>query len=174
MPLLQEALELGEAQEATTEQVEYCHAFLALACVRTGNYEEAVRHYSAASRYDPDDLTYQIGYAEAYLRLGRAVDAERCYRKVLDVAPANVEARIGLAEALTAQGDTGQPQHYESAEREFARAIDLAESTAAPEPERREGSTALNRLQLRHASVRAWLCAREALRGRGRARTLRR
>jgi len=147
-PLLREVIELGDMQQATSTEIEYSRAFLGLVNARTGHYDRAVREFSAALGHEPDDLNYQIGCAEAYLRMGRSAEAERDYRRILEAAPCNVEARIGLAEALTAQGDNGQPGRYELAERQFAQAIELAVSTASPEPRRREGSTALNRRQL--------------------------
>jgi hypothetical protein len=75
--------------------------------------------------------------------MGQPDIAVRHYQRVLHVAGDNVEARIGLAEALTALGDRGEPDRYEHAEREFARGIALAYRAGVPQLDERTGSNPL-------------------------------
>jgi tetratricopeptide (TPR) repeat protein len=75
----------------------------ALAAFKAGEWKkvfETVKAVPAASDEQPRAL-YLAG--EAYLIVGQPVDAESCFRRVLEKRPAAVPAQTGLGRALTAQ-----------------------------------------------------------------------
>src|SRR5205823_9565892 len=72
-PLLYEAIELDP-------ELELAHATLAFADLRTADNRDAVRAFSEALRRDPDNLEFQIGLSESYLRIEQLDEAERGYR----------------------------------------------------------------------------------------------
>jgi tetratricopeptide (TPR) repeat protein len=147
-PFLLEAVQVGQEQRVASTHLELAHAYLGVTYSRSGEYAKAAREFDEALRSDPDNLAYRISRAEAYLRMGRPDVAEGGYRSVLEIGPGNVEGRIGLAEALAAQGGAGESGKYDLAEPEYQAAIDLAIKSCAPDPRLREGSTTLNRRKL--------------------------
>jgi cytochrome c-type biogenesis protein CcmH len=61
----------------------------------------------------PDDLRGWVAVAPVYMQTGRFAEAERAYRRVIELAGASAEAETDLAEALMMQQDgvlAGEPQ----------------------------------------------------------------
>ncbi|KAL5520046.1 hypothetical protein ACEPAG_1706 [Sanghuangporus baumii] len=69
------------------------------AAFRAESYPEAVGHYTEAILADGTDPTYPLNRAAAYLRLGKAVDAERDCSTVLRLSPGHVKALYRRAQA---------------------------------------------------------------------------
>jgi superkiller protein 3 len=84
-----------------------------------GDLQSAIRFYTTAINGEPTlyQAYYQRGVALA--ALGRATDAEKDFRQVLELQPGFARAHRGLGQALLDQGKTGD------AERELARAIEI-------------------------------------------------
>ena len=87
----------------------------ALVLERQGDYDAALTSYRLALRDKPDDHRVLMNMAIAYSRLARLGEAERCYRRVLEVKPEHPGAHYGLAFLLQKRGDRmGAEQHLES------------------------------------------------------------
>ena len=78
----------------------------AQACKQKGNeafgkkqYAEAVGHYSAAMWADPNEPTYPLNRALAYIKLGKFIDAEQDCSTALEISPGNVKALYRRATA---------------------------------------------------------------------------
>ncbi|KAL5524588.1 hypothetical protein ACEPAF_9728 [Sanghuangporus sanghuang] len=69
------------------------------AAFRAENYPEAVGHYTEAILANGTDPTYPLNRAAAYLRLGKAVDAERDCSTALRLSPGHVKALYRRAQA---------------------------------------------------------------------------
>ncbi|HET9531734.1 MAG TPA: tetratricopeptide repeat protein [Blastocatellia bacterium] len=84
-----------------------------------GDLQSAIRFYTTAINIDPSlfQAYYQRGVALA--ALGRAADAEKDFRKVIELQSGFARAHRGLGQVLLDQGKT------EEAERELARAVEL-------------------------------------------------
>lgn len=96
--------------------------------LRTGEYEEAVRHLIEAIRIEdalnynePPDWFFSVRHylGEAYLQLSIPHEAERVYREDLRNYPMNGWALSGLRQALEAQGKT---EEAVKAEKDFQEA----------------------------------------------------
>ena len=87
----------------------------ALVLERQGDYDAALTSYRLALRDKPDDHRVLMNMAIAYSRLARLGEAERCYRRVLEVKPEHAGAHYGLAFLLLKRGDRGGAEaHLES------------------------------------------------------------
>lgn len=84
-----------------------------------GDLQSAIRFYTTAINGEPTlyQAYYQRGVALG--ALGRAADAEKDFRKVLELQPGFARAHRGLGQALLDLGKT------EEAQRELARAIEI-------------------------------------------------
>jgi tetratricopeptide (TPR) repeat protein len=136
--------------------VSHAHAYLGLAHTGSGDYPAAAASLEEALTYEGRNLDYKVRLADVLTRLELFERAERLYREVLERAPNNVDARIGLGEALTGLGDArvedgagragaGDPDLYQDAREQFTRALRIAEETGVKAPVRlRTGSRSLN------------------------------
>ncbi|MCC6318924.1 MAG: tetratricopeptide repeat protein [Gemmatimonadaceae bacterium] len=87
----------------------------ALVLEKQGDYDAALTSYRLALRDKPDDHRVLMNMAIAYSRLGRLGEAERCYRRVLEVKPAHAGAHYGLGFLLIKRGERGgAEQHLEA------------------------------------------------------------
>lgn len=87
----------------------------ALVLERNGDYDAALTSYRLALRDKPDDHRVLMNMAIAYSRLQRTGEAEKCYRRVLDVKPEHPGAHYGLGFILMKRGDHGgAEQHLEA------------------------------------------------------------
>ncbi|SNX83278.1 uncharacterized protein MEPE_01985 [Melanopsichium pennsylvanicum] len=66
---------------------------------RKQQWAEAIGHYSAAQLSDPNEATYPLNRAMAYLKLGKFLDAERDCTTALSMSPNNVKALYRRATA---------------------------------------------------------------------------
>jgi Flp pilus assembly protein TadD len=124
----------------------------ALVLERQGDLDAALTSYRLALRDKPDDHRVLMNMAIAYSRLSRLGEAERCYRRVLEVKEDHAGAHYGLAFILLRRGDRGgAEQHLESflnapgksaeaANVEHARRA-LAELRSPPDPQEEPGGT---------------------------------
>lgn len=84
----------------------------ALVLERQGDFDAALTSYRLALRDKPDDHRVLMNMAIAYSRLSRPLEAERCYRRVLDVKPEHPGAHYGLGFLLVRRSDrSGAEQH---------------------------------------------------------------
>ncbi|KAF8489392.1 hypothetical protein JB92DRAFT_2755903, partial [Gautieria morchelliformis] len=72
------------------------------ASFKSGNWADAVGHYSAAVVADRTEPTYPLNRAAAYLKLGKYRDAERDCTTVLSLDDKNVKALFRRAQARIA------------------------------------------------------------------------
>jgi Flp pilus assembly protein TadD len=87
----------------------------ALALERQGDYDSALTSYRLALRDQPDDHRVLMNMAITYSRIGQLGEAERCYRRTLEVKPQHPGAHYGLAFLLIKRGDRGGAEgHLES------------------------------------------------------------
>jgi Flp pilus assembly protein TadD len=87
----------------------------ALVLERNGDYDAALTSYRLALRDKPDDHRVLMNMAIAYSRLARLGEAERCYRRVLEVKPEHAGAHYGLGFLLIKRGErSAAEQHLES------------------------------------------------------------
>ena len=73
------------------------HYLRGQAYLAEGNQEKAVEHFLVAEKEGMERLGLQIQLGEAYLRMRRWDEAERCYRRVLELDDLNAHAWLGLA-----------------------------------------------------------------------------
>lgn len=84
----------------------------ALVLERQGDFDAALTSYRLALRDKPDDHRVLMNMAIAYSRLSRPAEAERCYRRVLEVKPEHPGAHYGLGFLLVRRSDrSGGEQH---------------------------------------------------------------
>src|SRR5713101_5097710 len=76
---------------------------LAVALDRSGDQAGAAESFQALLHLDPNDITAIDYLGWAALRQGRSDDAEKRFRRALEVQPEETEARRGLAQSLDAQ-----------------------------------------------------------------------
>ncbi len=97
-----------------------------------GRLEEASEAYEAALTLDPSRLISLHGRARVAMERGEP-DASSRYRRALQVAPGDLSLRLGLAEALEAEGN---PQ-----------GLDVLAQAIAEHPQWAEGQSALARMR---------------------------
>src|SRR5690606_17130590 len=90
-----------------------------------GEFEVAVARIEARLRSTPDDLRGWSVIAPVYMQLGRFADAERAYRRVLELGGPTADAQTDLGEAVMMAGGGEVSQE----------ALDLFRSAAALDPE---------------------------------------
>lgn len=90
-----------------------------------GEFEVAVARIEARLRSTPDDLRGWTVIAPVYMQLGRFADAERAYRRVLELGGPTADAQTDLGEAVMMAGGGEVSQE----------ALDLFRSAAALDPE---------------------------------------
>jgi len=86
----------------------------------------AIAYLSQASREDQDDLTVRCFLAQAYLRAELFAQAQAEYETVLERAPDNIDALIGLGGVRTALGEAGDREGYQDSIDRLSKAVDLA------------------------------------------------
>jgi len=140
-PYLEEALTLDPELMGAYANLGIIHA-------RKDDHEKAAAYFSEALRRDPDNSNLRNYIAETYLRLDLPDRAEEEYRSVLQVAPCNILAHVGLGQTLSALGDKGDTDAYTQAIFHLSEAISLAQSMRAGAPQQRKGSMRLTGKQL--------------------------
>jgi len=71
----------------------------------SGAYAEALRAFQAIAAANPDDIDARMWIARMHTKLGHPEHAAEVYRSVLVAQPRNVDALVGLGNALVATGD---------------------------------------------------------------------
>jgi Flp pilus assembly protein TadD len=84
----------------------------ALVLEKQGDYDAALTSYRLALRDKPDDHRVLMNMAIAYSRLNRLGEAERCYRRVLEVKPEHAGAHYGLGFLLMKRNERGAAEHH--------------------------------------------------------------
>lgn len=103
--------QLEQAKAATLKAIELqpknarVRQQLGLIAVRKGAVDEALEHFLAASRLDPNDRLILSNVAQAYLELGQHAEAEVWLEKVLAIDPKNREARKKMILLTASRGD---------------------------------------------------------------------
>ena len=77
-----------------TYALDYLAGFVAAA---EGDHEKALEHLQSAERSQPDQPGLHIQIGEVYLTLKRWNDAERAFRRALEIDPVNPHAHLGLS-----------------------------------------------------------------------------
>ena len=80
------------------------------ALVDQGDVEQAEAVFEEALRRLPDNLDSLVGYAWTAVLQQRWVEALQRWRRVLEVYPGNLRARLGLGNALLELGDPDQAE----------------------------------------------------------------
>lgn len=94
---------LERAVAAEPDNAQYVNSIGVMQFER-GQWEEAARAFYHSTELDPRDGLVWDNLGNALLRLGRAVDAEQCYRQALMATPGLVSAINNLGIALKQQG----------------------------------------------------------------------
>jgi Flp pilus assembly protein TadD len=76
---------------------------LAVALDRSGDHAGAAESFEALLHLDPNDVNAILYLGWAALRQGKAEEAEKRFRRALEVQPTGAEGRRGLAQGLDAQ-----------------------------------------------------------------------
>jgi tetratricopeptide (TPR) repeat protein len=88
------------------------HTLLALVYSLQGQLDEATTEYEAALRgalaIDPQNIRIHKSLAQVYLRRNQFPEAEKTYRLILDIAPADSEAHFYLGSIYEQQGKRHQ------------------------------------------------------------------
>jgi tetratricopeptide (TPR) repeat protein len=100
-------------------------ALLGQTYLRTEEFRDALKCAKAAVAREPQELSYRTSLAEAHYKLNELDSAEMEYRKVLAVAPCDVDALVGLGNTYVALAEEFQKNGKPSdAENMFSRALD--------------------------------------------------
>jgi tetratricopeptide (TPR) repeat protein len=91
------------------------HRANGLVALAEGDDALAFQAFSKASAEDPRDTTSRLNMASVLMRAGVYPKAEEQYRAILQVAPDDADAMIGLAASLRAQADPKATGKYEEA-----------------------------------------------------------
>jgi YaiO family outer membrane protein len=91
---------------------------------RSGAHAEALKRFQALAASNPDDIEARLWIARLHAWLGHPQRAADVYQSIVAAQPQNVDALLGLGEALTAT----------SRFREAAEALTRAEALAADRP----------------------------------------
>ncbi|HWT96573.1 MAG TPA: tetratricopeptide repeat protein, partial [Terriglobales bacterium] len=94
---------LERAVAAEPDNAQYVNSIGVMQFER-GRWEEAARAFYHSTELDPRDGLVWDNLGNALLRLGRAPDAEQCYRRALMASPGLVSAINNLGIALKQQG----------------------------------------------------------------------
>jgi tetratricopeptide (TPR) repeat protein len=152
---LAEAIKISTDLGLDGEPVAVGHAYLGLARAGTADFESAMVSLAEALKYDPDNIDYKQRLADLQQQMQLYDRAERNYREVLEVAPCNVDALIGLGEVLTSLGtaqaaesegrnEAADPDLFKEAWDQLGMALRLAQETACKGVQFRTGSRTLN------------------------------
>ena len=98
----------------------------ALLAANDGRDAEALRAFQQLAAANPNDHAARMWIARLHVRMGRHDFAEPVYRSVLIEDPGNVDAMLGVAEALLARGEPTQAIEV----------LEVAEEARAPERRR--------------------------------------
>jgi tetratricopeptide (TPR) repeat protein len=71
---------------------------------RAGDLPGAVQAYEGAETLDPRDYETEFAFGRALLLLNRAAEAEKKFRRSLEIKSDSAPARLGLADSLAQQG----------------------------------------------------------------------
>lgn len=96
---------------------------LGLAYLGKEDFKKSVQYFSTALKIDSDNLTLQRNLAESFRKVEAFEKAEKEYRKILKIAPTQVEAHIGLGEVDLALAEKGQTTLYKEAIAHFDKAF---------------------------------------------------
>jgi tetratricopeptide (TPR) repeat protein len=102
-------------------------------------YAEAAHHLQLVLDRDATNIDARTQLANAYFKNEQHVKAEEGFRRVLSLAPTNVDALIGLGEVLKDLGDAAEKagnsaeseDHYSRAIRHFEQVLSLSRSEDA-------------------------------------------
>ena len=83
------------------------HANCGLAYVQLQQMPAATRHFEAALRLDPNNLTAHYNFGIALAKAGRAAEARAHFERVLALKPDHAEAYYHIGELLLAAGQPG-------------------------------------------------------------------
>lgn len=96
---------------------------------RREQFDKAIERFQEALLGDPSDLKMRTNLAEAFLKLKQMSRAEEEYRKVLAIAPGNIEALIGCAQVCIELAEAGDVDRCAQAEKHLGSAIQFGELT---------------------------------------------
>src|SRR2546425_4706156 len=89
---------------------------LGLALARQGKLAEAVEHYEAALRLEPDYVDANYAWGNALARQGKLAEAVEHYQAALRVKPDHANAHTNAGSALAGQGKLAEAiEHYQQA-----------------------------------------------------------
>ena len=80
------------------------HYSLAVLKASYGQAQEAIEHFSAAVKYQPNYVEAQLALADAWRRSGRADRSLEPYKEAVNINPRASQARLGYAVALASLG----------------------------------------------------------------------
>jgi len=81
-------------------------AALGVVAQKNKNWNAALAFFQAAAAVDPSKMHFRVQLGRAYNDLLRLDEAEQTFRSILENAPDNVEATIGLGETVRLRGDS--------------------------------------------------------------------
>ena len=120
-----EALDAASAVMRDRPGLPEARLYAGFALIRMGEREPGLRFLEEAARLGPGDAGVQVGAGQAFAELGRAADAEACFRRACTVAPRAFQPRFALAVMLERRG------MVEEAEESYRLAVEL-QPAAAP------------------------------------------
>ncbi len=85
------------------------HRAMGLIQLQNGDDALAFQSFLKAAQQDPRDTTARLNMGGVLLRAGAYPKAEEQYRAILQVAPDDIEAQIGLAAAVRGEADPKSP-----------------------------------------------------------------
>src|SRR6185436_13886325 len=71
---------------------------------RSGAHEEALKAFQALAAQNPDDIEARLWIARIHVLMGHPERAADVYQSIVAAQPQNVDALLGLGEALTTAG----------------------------------------------------------------------
>ena len=91
-------------------------ARLGLVCLGSEEHDDAVKNFRQALLVKPGDLRFRSNLGTALLKLKQFEAAQDEFARVLNLAPGNIEALLGAAQASIELADDGDPDQYQIAQ----------------------------------------------------------
>jgi len=102
---IDKALEYFQKSLKETDDFEYLHHLIARVYRDKGEFIKILDHCAKAIEFGHEDVEIRLLEGEAYLNLGDAEKARKCFNRALEIEPDLEDARLGLVGAASLDSD---------------------------------------------------------------------
>ena len=99
-------LVISEAKKLFDEYASgVAYNILVLAHKRQGRYQEAIKLYEKILKDNPRNTLFLYNLGNTYFQSGRRADAEKCYRRTLEIEPNEINPAVSLGNLLVSNAE---------------------------------------------------------------------